>query len=274
MMRSCTHYAVSLALVIFTAPALIAQTHASPKKNPGGTIAGKVTIKGKPAPGIVVGVRSAQPMSPYEPTYKGTTDQDGKYRISDLAPATFQVAPVAPAFVLFDTINANGQTVVLGEGESVDGIDFALVRGGVITGKVTDADGRPVVEQSVRLISAETQTNPRGPVYSFSGVQTDDRGIYRMFGLAAGRYKVSAGQGEDGFYMTTSGRASYKQTFHPDVTDVSKATIVEVTEGGEASNVDIALGRASQTYRCERARHQWREWRAHRKRQIWLAIHD
>jgi hypothetical protein len=157
------------------------------------------------------------------------------------------VAPVATAFVIFDSTNANGQTVVLSEGESVDGIDFALVRGGVITGKVTDADGRPVVEQSVSLISAETQTNPRGPVYSFSGVQTDDRGIYRMFGLAAGRYKVSAG-GEDGFYMTSSGRASYKQTFHPDVTDVSKAAMVEVTEGGEASNVDIALGRASQTY--------------------------
>ena len=37
--------------------------------------------------------------------------------------------------------------MILTEGESVDGIDFTLVKAGVITGKVLDADGKPVVEE-------------------------------------------------------------------------------------------------------------------------------
>jgi Carboxypeptidase regulatory-like domain len=248
-MRSLTHYAVSLTLVLSTAASLIAQTPATPKKGPGGTVTGKVTIKGKAAPGIVVGLRVSQPTTPYEATYKGTTDPDGKYRISDVPPGSYDLGPVAPALVIANSANPRGQTVVLTEGESVDGIDFALVRGGVITGKVTDADGRPVVEQVVSLISVDPQTNPRITTYPASSVQTDDRGVYRMFGLMAGRYKVAVGQGNESFFMgVSSGRPSYKQTFHPDTNDAARAAIVEVTEGSEAANVDIALGRASQTF--------------------------
>lgn len=244
-MRSLTRHAVSLALVLCgTASSLAAQTPAAPKKSPGAIISGKVTIKDKPVPGIVVGLRVSQAMTPYEPTYQSTTDQDGTYRISDVPPGSYSVFPVAPAFVTTNRV----QTVVLTESESVDGIDFVLVRGGVITGKVTDADGRPVIEQNVGLITADQPTNPQAPVGTFSGVPTDDRGIYRIFGLRAGRYKVTAGQGADSYVMVGSSRPSYKQTFHPDVTDAAKATVVEVTEGSEASNVDIALGRAAQTF--------------------------
>ena len=40
----------------------------------------------------------------------------------------------------------------------------------------------------------------------------------------------------------------YKQVFHPDVTEQAKATIIEVTEGSEANDVDIKLGAALQTF--------------------------
>src|SRR5258706_5683266 len=114
-MRFLTHYAVSLTIVLSTASPLTAQTQGPPKKSPGGIVSGKVTIKGKAAPGIVVGVRVSQPMTGYEPTYKGTTDQEGRYRISDVAPGSYEVAPVAPAFVVSEATNPRGQTVVLTE---------------------------------------------------------------------------------------------------------------------------------------------------------------
>ncbi|HXM34576.1 MAG TPA: hypothetical protein VN920_05280 [Pyrinomonadaceae bacterium] len=249
MKSSLTRNTAFLAFVLCcTASSLFAQTTQA-RKPAAGIVTGKVTIKGKAAPGIAVGVRVGQPMTPLEPTYKGTTDQDGKYRISDVPAGSYEVAPVAPLFVVSDATNQRGQTVVLAEGESVDGIDFALVRGGVITGKVTDADGRPVIEQSVSLLPADQRPNQQGPVYPINSMQTDDRGIYRMFGLAAGRYKVAVGLAQDGFFMSVAnGRPSYKQTFHPDTTDATKASIIEVTEGSEATNVDIALGRANQSF--------------------------
>jgi len=67
---------------------------------------------------------------------------------------------------------------------------------------------------------------------------TDDRGIYRIFGLQQGKYKVSVGQNADSL-SPGSRRGSVRQTFYPGVNDVSKAAIVEVSEGGEAKNIDI-----------------------------------
>ena len=218
------------------------------KKNPDATVSGKVTIKGKPAPGVVVGMRSSQPAQ-FDPTFKAITDQDGSYRVSDVPAGSYNVVPVAPALVIADVNNSSGQTVVITEGEHVEGIDFELVRGGVITGKVTDADGRPLIEERVNLMPVE-QRNQRGPVYAVSsGFQTDDRGIYRMFGIRPGRYKVSIGEGDDNFYGRVGRvRPAYRTTFYPDATDPAKATVVEIEEGTEATRIDITLGETVQGF--------------------------
>lgn len=217
------------------------------KKN---SVAGKVTIKGKPASGITVGLQTNDGSSSNHPLYKATTDQDGRYRINEVPAGGYQVFPIAPAFVVSD-IRSASETVILSEGESVEDIDFALVRGGVITGRVTDPEGRPAIEQQVNLLAAERAPNQRGSLNVYGGFQTDDRGIYRMFGITAGRYKVAAGQGEDASFMDSRGRPSFRQSFYTEATDASdasRATVVEVTEGSEATNVDITLGRAAQTF--------------------------
>ena len=42
---------------------------------------------------------------------------------------------------------------------------------------------------------------------------TDDRGIYRIYGLAPGKYKVAAGIPESGFQFGGLPRSLYAQTF-------------------------------------------------------------
>jgi len=209
-----------------------------------------VTIKGKTAAGVMVALRINDYGSSSESYFRATTDQDGKYRVNDVPPGNYQVVPVAPAFVV-SGINNSRELVVLSEGENVEGIDFALVRGGVVTGKVTDADGRPAIEQWVRLLAADSLPAQRISVNVYTGIQTDDRGIYRIFGVAAGRYKVAAGADDEGLRDIGTGGTSFKKSFYTeaaDSSDASKATVVEVTEGGEASNIDITLGRASQMF--------------------------
>jgi len=115
--------------------------------------------------------------------------------------------------------------VVVGEDENVENINFALARGGVITGKVTDADGRPVIQQQVFIFLAADFEQRRGEqlspqLFAVGGAPTDDRGIYRVFGLMPGRYKVAAGRSENTFSGSIStGRLNYTQVFHPDATD-------------------------------------------------------
>ena len=220
-------------------------------KAPRGSISGRVTIKEKPAAGVVVLMRKSDMVMPFEPYQRATTDQDGAYRITNVAPGNYEVSTAAPAFVMADTKETRGKTVLVGEDENVESINFALVRGGVITGRITDAEGRPVIQHQVAIYRAEAfdqQTQPR-PAFPTNTVPTDDRGIYRVYGLSPGRYKVAAGKAEDGFSgMYGPNLATYKQVFHPDVTDQAKATVIEVTEGSEAQNIDINLGRALQTF--------------------------
>src|SRR5262249_42675970 len=159
-----------------------------------------------------------------------------------VAPGSYEISPSAPAFVIAETNYPRAKTVVVGEDENVEGINFSLARGGVITGKVVDAEGRPVIQQQVQIFRAEDfekQSPQQRPLYAYGNAMTDDRGIYRMYGLVPGRYKVASGRSEEVQGVPLMGRTSYRQVFHPDVTEQSKATIIEVGEGGEAKDVDI-----------------------------------
>jgi len=252
-MSSSTRFSAVVLLMLLCLPASLraqSQTRTA-TKTPRGSVSGRVTIKDKPAIGVTVGLRSTMGIFPIEKTFRAITDQEGVYRITSIPAGTYDIMLAAPAFVSHDPIGPRGKNVIVGDDENVEDINFSLVRGGVITGKITDADGRPLVQQHVHVFRAtDFLQQPLRQVFPTGSVQTDDRGIYRVFGLAAGRYKVASGRGDD----TTSGnyyeasRVIYKQVFHPDATDQTKATIIEVREGSEAANVDITMGSAIQTF--------------------------
>lgn len=253
-MRSSTARAVATALaVLVSSLSLFAQTQSATKTvKATGSVAGRVTIKNKPANGVAVGLRKPENYTPFESFPRAITDQDGNYKITNVVAGAYEVIPGAPAFILSDNNNARGRSIVVGDGENVENINFALVRGGVITGKITDADQRPVIQQQVRLFRAEPpdpRAQPGRVTFPVNTVTTDDRGIYRMFGLTPGRYKVSIGRGDEtsaGF--NPIGRISYREVFYPDATEPAKATVIEVSEGSEATNIDITLGRPIETF--------------------------
>ena len=240
--------AVLLTLLSLTASVCAQTTTKQTAKVPRGSVSGRVTIKENGVAGVVIGLRKGvDPISiSHDPFVRATTDQDGYYRFTNLAPGNYSITPSVPAYVTAKK-DPQSKTVLVGEDENVENINFALVRGGVITGRVTDADGRPVIEQHISLYSVENLEKrlPDTPMWFDRQAQTDDRGIYRMFGLTPGRYKVAAGRTDENAYnFNTAERPDYRQVFHPDATDHTKATVIEVSEGSEANNVDIALGRA------------------------------
>lgn len=205
-----------------------------------GSVSGRVTISGKGAAGLTVSLYRSRTSFGGDPPFRDVTDQEGHYRISGVPAGNYSLAPFTPGFVSDGGVP---YAVMLGEGEAVEGIDFELRRGGVITGKVSDAEGNPLVEHSVHVISPSLNIQHlTGP--SHQEFQTDDRGIYRVFGVPPGRYLVSVGRGPDDTFMDLVGRVAYPQTFHPNVTDAAKATVVEIAEGTEATGVDITVGRA------------------------------
>jgi uncharacterized protein (DUF2141 family) len=229
------------------------------KVKPTGSISGRIMISGKPAAGIAVAVFSSEAGSNRRiSAAQTTTDSEGHYRLPGLAAGQYQVTALAPnltdAEANLDTSGffyGASKGILLGAGEQVGDIDLKLSRGAVISGRVTDADNRPVVEERVLLqvITDRPNMPTRLPYFTYAAQMniTDDRGIFRIYGLPAGRYKVSVGsEGTDG--PLGSGRPYYQKTYHPDVTDASRAEIIELLEGSEATNVDIRVGSRQQTF--------------------------
>jgi protocatechuate 3,4-dioxygenase beta subunit len=219
------------------------------KKVPGATVSGRVTVQGKGKGGVFVGIRPGEFGSQMAPVVKVVTDADGIYNLTDIPPGTYQIMPMAPAYVVsdFTSFGGPGKGLILNAGERVSGIDFSIVRGAVVTGKVTHSDGKPVVDESVYLVAAE-QPNRRGPQYiGSSRFLTDDRGVYRMFGVAPGRYKVCIGVPDDSYFPSRN-RQIFERVYYPSVVEFTEAKIVELSEGSEATNIDITVGQSLQTF--------------------------
>lgn len=240
----------ALLLGILCSAATLAQTAQKPAT---GIITGRVTSGDKGMANVSVQLFAQETVYDRSAVAKATTDYQGNYRMTNVPAGRYMLYVLAPAMVGDDNNGSRdtGKSVTLAEGETVEKADFALIRGGVITGRVTDANGAPVIGEHVQLNQPNSQRrfNP----YSFANpymYQTDDRGVYRIYGIQPGKYTVSIGEAKDSgsIRIGFGGRGYYTRTFYPDATDEAKATVIEVTEGSEASNIDITLGRKEKSY--------------------------
>ena len=181
--------------------------------------------------------------------FRTRSGTDGSIRFEGLPPGTYRLnAYAAGAVVVEPSPWSSRQTIPVGAGESVEDLSVELVRGGVITGKLVDRAGNPIAEQSVvamRIPGDGESGQTNGPPGMGS---SDDRGVYRIYGLPTGRYVVCAGDQSDDEYDRSDGREiRYRRSYFGGA-KFEEAKRVEVTIGSEASDVDIVLTRASAGY--------------------------
>lgn len=244
--------ALALLLALLAANSGSAQT--STQREAPASVTGRVRDGERGLPGAAVVLMSVEPSQGYRTAARAKTDAEGRYQMTNVPPGRYQITPVAPAYVVQSMSDSwpPGRPLTLLAGEEVSDVDFRVERGGVITGRVTDADGNPVVAESVSVMPADEKTpNVQHAAYERGDISTDDRGIYRIYGLPAGRYHVSVGMGGDGRGAVSYGRRRmFRRTFYPDATEPSQARVIELRPGDEATDIDITLGRPLKTYRA------------------------
>src|SRR5262247_626948 len=164
------------------------------------------------------------------------SDEDGNFQAEGLDQVPYTVSATAPGYVLDPNKRRETNYSFVGQAVMV-----TMIRGGVITGKVTSATGDPIIRIAVRAIRVRDETGrpDNTAVGNFRPQRmTDDRGVYRLYGLAPGSYLVSAG----GSNMNSSRQATPYHgritTYYPSATR-DAATEVKVMGGDEVSGVDI-----------------------------------
>jgi len=162
-----------------------------------------------------------------------TTDIEGNFRVVGLEPALYTVSASAPAYTTAGSADPFTPTYY----RIGDTVRIELVRGGAITGTVSNAVGEPVVAVRVRATMVRDARGEGAKLapYITQEQPTDDRGIYRIYGLRPGTYIVSAGG--SGFAYSFNPYDQDLPTYAP---SASRDTAAEIlVRGGEDSNIDI-----------------------------------
>lgn len=198
-------------------------------------ISGRVVgVNGQPIPNAVVMVRALDTQSQGKVT---TSDSDGNFRVSGLEAKVYLVSATGPAYTTPPRDPNNTQSNFYRVGDSVR---IELLKGGVITGNVTTPTGEPVVAVQVHAYMLR-DLNGKPPRYGSQSRQklTDDRGIYRIYGLAPGTYVVAAGG--PGTPASSDSSRAYEtdvKTYAPSSARSTAREII-VRAGEETTNVDI-----------------------------------
>src|SRR5438552_3022010 len=136
-----------------------------------GWISGRVMANGQAIPNATVIVRRLNSTSLARTI---PTENDGSFQVKSLEPGVFSVRASAPSYVDLPSTSDGGPYYKLGDSVTID-----LIKGGVITGKVVNSSGDPVVAIRVRAtMIRDADGHPSRFGQQSAEQMTDDRGIY------------------------------------------------------------------------------------------------
>ncbi len=168
---------------------------------------------------------------------------DGTFQFQHLPAASYSLSATRTGYAPQEYGQrrvATGTPVPLADGQRLTGIDFALAPAGVIVGRVLDEDDNPFAGATIdALVSRSAGSQPT--LVSVATARSDDRGDFRLTGLAAGQYYVSAVDPAFAGVGDETGALHYTPTYFPGVAVVEQAMRVGVTPGAEPPRITFKL---------------------------------
>ena len=166
------------------------------KEEPPASLEGQVAnaITGEPLKKVML-ILTPNQQRPDSTPYSTTSDASGHFAMANIAPGSYRLASERTGFVRGAYGSPGpmrpGTTLTLSSGQELKLSIFKLQPHGVISGRVLDEDGEPVANVQIqamthRYVQGRRQLMPMG------GASTNDLGEYRVFGLAPGRYILTA----------------------------------------------------------------------------------
>jgi hypothetical protein len=207
------------------------------KASPGGWALGEISRASRTQEGVL----QLLPLKGVEVTVEGqgksvtvATDSDGKYLASALPAGTYKVR-VAPPEGL--SARSNESEIKVAD-RGCASTSFFLWIDGRVSGRVLDAEGRPLSNSYVMLFSPDKEKRYTS---FYSSATTDDQGRYKIGQIPSGHYKLSVNyDGQRGMPQSELLK-SFPLFYYPGVLNLDQAGVIVVGESANIEGVDFRL---------------------------------
>lgn len=217
---------------------------AAPAQQPRGKISGRVLgPDGKAAAESRVTLREIN----RNQMLMAITDENGAFNFTRLGPGLYEPSAAKSGLVTRSALQkeskdpAEDAPLRIERDTELTGITLHLEKGGVITGRISMEGGDPVVLGNVEVTDAEGKyvrvRDVRQPAFV-----TDDRGVYRIFGLPPGKYLIKID-----LTRSAERQQSFTSFYYPGVGSQRQALAVEVALGQEIKDIDFTVKRARES---------------------------
>jgi hypothetical protein len=177
-------------------------------------------------------------------TFDAITGGDGRYELKQLPAGLYSLIASRPNYVQHTfgqkRDNGPGTRIDVATGQTIDAIDFKLMRAGVLTGRVVDEQGEPVADVQVTPLRSQLMNGTMRMMQTSRGATTNDLGEFRIFALSPGRYFIAAiyrpGMGAD-----SDDRSGYAPTYYPGTANAAQAQRITIAAGQTIGGVTFML---------------------------------
>jgi hypothetical protein len=230
-------------LFFLIASMLLPQAPAVPAAQVAGAVTGIVVVSG-----TTQGIPDADiQITAGNQKWDAVSDVNGRFTLNNVPAGRHTLNIQADGYYAAVTGNSPTGPLVsmpVTVGQSTPSVTVSMIRGAVISGKVLDSSGRPLIAAEVAALTV----TPGKPVamdnLDFVATRTtDDRGEYRLFWLPPGEYFVGAVPRPSVSPGARAGSVvvvNTKPTFFPSTADVTTANKVTVKAGDDIRGIDVS----------------------------------
>jgi carboxypeptidase family protein len=259
--------AVLLILSALTAPAAEAQPAREARRGATGTgVVSGFIVSDEPEPHPVRHARVVCSAGELTHALTAVSDDSGRFSCAGLPAGRYTIKVTRDGWVTTAYGATNllqlGTAVPLGDGERAE-VVVRMLRGAVITGTLLDESGQAATGATVVALRVSQQNGARRLTAAGVPAVADDRGVYRIYGLAPGDYVVAAGPSGTALsvldaQLTTDvdvrhaqtaapsapppeRHVTFASTYYPGTAIALQAAPLQLGGGEERSEIDFAL---------------------------------
>ena len=225
------------------------------------------------------GQRGQQPAQQQPLVFTATTDDQGRFRITDVEEGPYRIIAARNGFARQEygqrSYNRPGTVMNIRAGQQVTDVAFRLTAASTLSGRVLDSLGEPQPGVTVQALRSTYDATGKRTLQPVGSTRTNDLGEYRIYWINPGRYFVSANAARSTLELITAGAsqaaaqaqdpAQAQQaaqaaamfggganpnevpdqnlglTYYPGTTDASRAIAMDLQAGQELRGIDFTL---------------------------------